>query len=418
MSLGTPGYHPRILDRELVLRLESVGAVVIEGAKGTGKTESARQVANSAAFLDTDSQVRHLLEIEPALVLEGARPRLIDEWQLAPELWNHVRRAVDDSKVPGQFILTGSATPVDDRTRHSGAGRFSRLRLRPLTFVETGDSAGAVSLAALFAGEPCQATVSDVPLTAVVQRVVKGGFPATLTLGLAAAKQFNSDYLDQISRVDIADDGRLDHDPVKVRSLLHSLARNIATEARVSTLLADLFEERTELARTSVYRYLDTLTRIFLLEEQPAWSTRLRSSATLRKAPKRHLVDVALAAAALNADEHRLLRDPHTLGLMFESSVYQNLLVYAAGIGAAPYHYRDSYGREIDIVLQAPNGDWLGVEVKLGAGQVDVAAANLLAIAEDIDAQRPTGLLVITATGYAYTRPDGVSVVPITLIGP
>lgn len=418
MSLGRPGYQSRILDRELALRLESVGAIVIEGAKGTGKTESARQVARSAVFLDTDSQVRHLLEIDPAVVLEGARPRLIDEWQLAPELWNHVRRAVDDSKVPGQFILTGSATPADDSTRHSGAGRFSRMRLRPLTFVETGDSAGAVSLAALFAGEPCQATVSDVPLAAVVERIVKGGFPATLPLSLAAAKQFNSDYLDQISRVDIEADGRLDHDPVKVRALLRSLARNVATEARVSTLIADLYEERTELARTSVYRYLDTLTRVFLLEEQPAWSTRLRSSATLRKAPKRHLVEVALAAAALNADEHRLRRDPLTLGLLFESSVYQNLLVYAAGTGAAPYHYRDSYGREIDIVLQAPGGAWLGVEVKLGAGQVEAAAANLLAIAGDVDAQPPTGLLVITATGYAYTRPDGVRVVPITLLGP
>ncbi|HRP48199.1 MAG TPA: DUF4143 domain-containing protein [Trueperaceae bacterium] len=411
-------YQPRILDARLRSRLQSSGAVVIEGAKGTGKTATASQVVNSSAYLDTDVQLRRLLDVDPALVLEGTRPRLLDEWQVAPELWNYVRRAVDEAGAPGQFVLTGSAVPLDDRTRHSGAGRFSRLRLRPLTMLETGHSTGAVSLAALIAGEPARAPANDLELIGLVERLVRGGFPGALRLTHEAARRFNSDYLDQMSRVDIASDGRLDHDPHKVSALLRSIARNTATEARTATLASDLSGGEGPLARATIDRYLDSLRRVFLLEEQPAWSPALRSSATLRKAPKRHLVDVALAAAALNSDAPRLLRDPNTLGFAFESFVYQHLLAYGAELDATVYHYRDSNGLEADAILQTPSGDWLALEVKLGANQIDAAALNLQRVSETVATSPPTALVVITPTGYAYQRADGVNVVPLSLLGP
>lgn|SRR5690554_164577 len=411
-------YLPRIIDSELLSRMRSSGAVVIEGAKGTGKTATASQVAASSAYLDTDVQLRRLLEIDPALVLDGARPRLLDEWQVAPELWNYVRRAVDEAGAPGQFVLTGSAVPVDDRTRHSGAGRFSRLRLRPLTMFESGHSPGLVSLAALFAGEPARASATDLELPGLVDRLVRGGLPGALKLTQEAARRFNIDYLDQMSRVDIGGDGRLDHDPHKVSALLRSIARNTASEARIATLASDLSGDEGGFARTTIDRYLDSLRRVFLLEEQPAWLPALRSSAVLRKAPKRHLVDAALAVAALNSDARRLMKDPNTLGLVFESFVYQHLLVYGAELGATVYHYRDSNGLEADAVLQSSSGDWMAFEMKLGVGQVDAAARNLLRLRDTVAADPPVALVVITATGYAYLRPDGVSVVPISLLGP
>src|SRR5690606_25269649 len=249
-------YQPRILDQTLTSRLAAAGAVVVEGARGTGKTATAMQRAASFALLDTDIDLRRLVDIDPKLVLEGARPRLLDEWQVAPQLWNYVRRAVDDARLPGQFILTGSAVPADDSTRHSGAGRFSRLRLRTLTLYETGHSPGTVSSAALLAGEPAAAAPSDLDLRDLVARMVRGGFPGSLGLSQADARRFNLDYLDQMSRLDVESDGRIDHDPIRVSALLRSLARNTATEARVSTLVADLAGEDGSASRGAIESYL------------------------------------------------------------------------------------------------------------------------------------------------------------------
>lgn len=411
-------YRPRILDGSLDVRLASAGAVVIEGAKGTGKTATAMQRAASFAYLDTDLDLKRLLDIDPALVLEGQRPRLLDEWQVVPHIWNYVRRAVDEARTPGQFILTGSALPVDDRTRHSGAGRFSRLRMRTLTMYETGHSPGSVSLAALMAGEPPRAPATDLDLPGLVTRLVQGGFPGSLNLKQHEARRFNTDYLDQVSRLDVESDGRLDHDPNRVSALLRSLARNTATEARIATLVADLAGEEGRASRSTIDAYLTSLRRVFILEEQPAWAPSLRSAVTLRKSPKRHLVDVALAAAALNAEEDRLLRDPNTLGLLFESFVHQHLLTYSGDLDATLFHYRDSNGLEVDAVIQTRAGDWMALEVKLGAGQVDAAAQNLLKVRDLVTESSPAALVVVTPTGFAYTRPDGVRVVPLSLLGP
>lgn len=283
---------------------------------------------------------------------------------------------------------------------------------------ETGDSPGTVSLRSLLAGEAARAPATDMDLRGLVARMVRGGFPGAVDLPHAAAVRFNSDYLDQISRVDIDFDDRLDHDPAKVSTLLRSLARNTATEARVATLVSDVAGADGGPSRSTVERYLASLRKVFILEEQPAWSPGIRSAAVLRTAPKRHLVDVCLAAAALNVDETRLMRDLNTLGLFFESFVHQHLLAYAAVVDAHVFHYRDSNGLEVDAVIQTRAGDWVAAEVKLGPGQVDAAAERLLKLAKLVDGQPAAGLVVIVPTGFAYTRQDGVRVVPLSLLGP
>lgn len=414
----TLDYIPRLIDAQLQKRLGSAGAVVLEGAKGTGKTETARQLAQSAAYLDTDEHIRQLLEVDPKLVLAGEKPRLLDEWQVAPQLWNYVRRAVDDSHQYGEFILTGSAQPLDNQTRHSGAGRFSRLRMRPFTLLELGEAKVAVSLADLFSGRPVQSTTPQGDLEKIVERMVHGGYPGALHLSLPDAIQFNRDYLDQISRVSISEGDRLDHDPRRVLVLLHAVARNVATEVSVSTLAKDSSNIGFNLAHNTIARYLDSLSRIFILEEQPAWAPAIRSRARLRSAPKYHLADVALAIAGVGAGVEQLFADLNTLGLMFESFVFQHLVVYGAINNVTVHHYRDSNGLEADAILQRLDGSWIAIEVKLGIGQINQAAESLLKLRDLVKGKPPAALVVIVPHGYAYKRPDGVSVVPLTLLGP
>lgn len=414
-------YVRRIVDAQLAQRLDSVGAVLIEGAKATGKTETGLRACSSHAFLDTDQTARKLVELDPALLLDGPTPRLLDEWQLAPELWNFVRRAVDERSRPGQFILTGSASPADDHTRHSGAGRFSRLRMRPLSMAETGESDASVSLADLLVGRTVKGVNTGLGLDGVAKRLVHGGWPAALGTNEKVSRRYAIDYLDQVSRVDIGSAGGRSHDPVRVASLLRSLARNTACEVSVSTLATDAGRGNAALHRDTVASYLGALERIFILEQQPAWSTHLRSRATLRGAPKRHLVDTSLSAAALGVTTERLIRDPKTFGVLFESLVYQQLLVYGQPLDAAVSHYRDSNGVEVDAIVGSFDGSWAAFEVKLSPNSIDAGARSLLRFVEQLDTERvgrPAALGVITATGYGYRRADGIMVIPIGALGP
>lgn len=414
-------YVARIVDALLAERLASVGAVLIEGARATGKTETGLRSSSSHVFLDTDQNARRLVELDPALLLDGSTPRLLDEWQLAPELWNFVRRAVDQRARPGQFILTGSATPADDHTRHSGAGRFSRLRMRPLSMAETGDSDSTVSLADLLMGQTPKGVASELSLQAVARRIVHGGWPSTLGSEDKVARRFAVDYLDQVSRVDVGGAGKDRHDPTRVASLLRSLARNAASEVSVSTLAADAGGAHSPLHRDTVARYLDALERIFILEQQPAWPTHLRSKAVLRGAPKRHLVDTSLCAAALGVNAERLVLDPQTFGILFESLVFAQLQIYSQPLDGVVSHYRDSNGAEVDSIVSTSDGSWAAFEVKLSPNSIDAAARSLLRFVNQVDTGRvgqPKTLGVITATGYGYRRADGIVVIPIGALGP
>ena len=407
-------YRARLADHELRQRLGAAGAVVIEGPKACGKTATARQAAASEVLLDVDANARRAVAIDPALVLAGAAPRLIDEWQTEPAIWNHVRRAVDDRARPGQFILTGSAVPADDITRHTGAGRLTRLRLRPMSLFETGRSSGAVSLRALLAGAAPRSAESALSIEELAGQVCRGGWPGNLQRSVNQALQANRAYLDEIRRVDV---GRVDEtrrDPAKVGDLLRSFARNVATYAAASTMAADLNNHTAD-------AYLTALERLMIVEDQPAWAPHLRSRSRLRGAPKRHFVDPSLAVAALRADPDRLLRDLAWFGFLFESLVVRDLRVYAQHRDAEVLQYRDNTGLEVDAIVQAADGTWAAFEVKLGAGMIDAAAATLLRFAKRVDPARsraPAALAVIVAGGYGYVRGDGIGVIPIGALGP
>lgn len=415
-------YRRRIVDALLADRLASAGAVLIEGPKACGKTRTAEQAAASAVYLDRDEASLQALQVDPALVMTGDVPQLIDEWQLdGTRVWNHVRAEVDTRGALGQFILTGSAVPDDDVRRHSGAGRFARLAMRPMSLIESGESTGAMSLKALLAGDRPTAPADPVPIQRTAELVVRGGWPLNLQLAATDAAAANRDYLRTIADIDLPRLAGQRRDPVRITRFIQALARNTAMEHVVARLAAEANSDDTSLSRLSAHEYQESLTRLMLLEVQPAWSPHLRSRARLRERPRTHLVDPSLAAAALDATPAKLVKDLNTLGLLFESLVVRDVRVYADAADAAVYHYRDSDDLEVDIVVEARDGTWSAFEVKLGAGQVDQAAASLLKFAAKVDTDKvgaPAVLGVITANGYGFTRPDGVVTIPIGALGP
>jgi predicted AAA+ superfamily ATPase len=414
-------YQPRVVDEELATHLGATGAVVVEGPKACGKTATARRIAASEVLLDVDADARLAALVDPALVLDGATPRLIDEWQLEPALWNHVRRAVDDRQRPGQFILTGSAVPADDITRHTGAGRITRLRMRPMTLFELGKSSGDVSLARLIDAESARSPDPGLTVADLAREIALGGWPGFRDLAPAHALRAVRDYLDEIRRVDVPSVSGTRRDPNKVGQLLRSLARNTATYATATTLARDAGGADGPLKDDTAREYLDVLARLMIVEDQPAWAPHLRSRYVLRRAAKRHFVDPSLAVAALRATPERLLHDLKLLGFLFESLVVRDLRVYAQASDAQVLQYRDSNGLEVDAIVQAEDGRWAAFEIKLGSGLLEEGAANLNKFVRQIDTDKcgsPSTLGVITATGYGYVRDDGINVIPIGALRP
>lgn len=416
------GYLPRFADDELAVRLGATGAVLIEGPRGCGKTETALRAARSAVRLDRDEQARATGLVDPALLLDGPRPRLIDEWQLVPRVWNQVRSDVDDHPdETGRFILTGSSVPVDDETRHSGSLRFTRLRMRPMSLAESGQSTGDVSLAALFDGESPRAGDPGLTIRDLVERIAVGGWPALIGRSVDDALVALRGYLDETRRADLLRLDGVRRDPENVERVLRSLARHVATSASARSIAADIGGADGPIDYHTVLEYTNALTRLFVIEDLPAWSPALRSRSALRAAPTRHFVDPSLAVAALGTGPQRLLQDVETLGLLFESLVVRDLRIYAQTIDANVLHYREDSGLEADAIVQRRDGKWAAFEVKLGQAAVDDAAKSLLRVAERVDAGRhgpPAALAVITGWGYAYRRPDGVAVIPVGALAP
>ena len=421
-STLTPiGYQPRIAESAVAEALSYMPTVVIEGPRGCGKTWLARHFARSEVLFDQDIDARTSVSAAPGRILQGEEPRLLDEWQLAPEVWNQVRHASDEGRGSGRFILTGSSSPPDDVTRHSGAGRISRVRLRPMSLLETGESAGEVSLKDLFAGQPVAVARPEVPFEDIVDAVCRGGWPRLLGEPVQTCQLFLNDYLDEICRTDITAVDGVVRDPIRLRRLLESLGRNVATTAAFTTLAQDINGE-TGVDRETVSEYVRSLARLYVVEDVPHWRTHLRSKATLRKSPKRHFVDPSLAAAALGATPDRLIRELKTFGFLFESLVVRDLRIYGQRSDAAVYHYRDSDELEADAIVEARDGRWLAVEAELGGQEwIEEAARSLLRLRDKVNTDRvgePSKLLIITATGYGYDRPDGTTVLPITALGP
>lgn len=414
-------YTARVVDTVLERRLRSAPAVLVEGVRACGKTTTARRRAASEVLLERSIASVSLASLGSLAVLEGAVPRLVDEWQLVPDIWDMVRRECDRRSSPGQFILTGSADPPLGATQHSGAGRVARVRMRPMSLFESGLSTGEVSLQRLFDGQDCSAPTPQVELGDIAGAVCRGGWPLCQQMDSEDAQDFIVDYLEELATVEVAAVDGPRRNPIGIARMLASLARNISTEATLTTLAADTGGARPVDTRTAA-AYLAVLEHLFVVEDVPAWSPKLRSRSRLRGASKRQLADPSLAAAAMDADRARLLGDLETLGFLFESLCIRDLRVYGQPLRATVSHYRDNTGLEIDAIIHKRNGDWIAAEVKLGGrAAVDAAAASLKKLRDRIDPDvtgAPQRLVVITSGGYAYERTDGVCVVPITALGP
>lgn len=422
-SLTPAGYRDRIAETNAARILRTARALLIEGPKGCGKTWLAKRFAHSEALLEQDPAAFALAQAEPHRILDGANPRLIDEWQRVPALWGAVRGACDARAEAGQFILTGSATPSDDLTRHSGALRIQRLALRTMSLAERGLSTQEVSLTGLLRGERAEAGPSGHGVSEAVDALCRGGWPG-LDDGMPVRDVIAAlrSYLEDIARTDIRQVNGVAHDPVRVQALLRSLARNVGTAASLNKLAAET-SAAAPLSRHSARAYLDALERLHVLEPLMAWPTHLRSRSPLLSSPRHHFTDPSLAVAALRAQPERLLADPEALGLLFESLVIRDLRIYAQAAGAEVFAFRDAAGSEVDAIVDAGDGRWLAVEVKLGGSeQIEQAAQSLRTARGKIDESKmgqAAKLVVVTAAdGYSYERRDGVSVVPLFALGP
>lgn len=409
-------YKLRLIDQEIAQLIEGNGLVLIEGPRACGKTATTRRHSASYVKLDTDETALKLARLDPKELLQGEMPRGIDEWQLAPKLWNFARDEIDALASNARYIFTGSAVPRDDETRHSGAGRADRLRMRPMSLFESGDSTGEISLNSLASGEKMpRSSQRDFPLKDLIKTVCRGGWPGLLDLSLESVQRRLRGYMGEVARVDIQNVGTSTHDPIRVTAALASLARHTATEASLNTILSDVGKEGPT-SENTLRSYLKNLERIFVLEPLPTWPTHLRSKDVVRQAPKWHYVDPSLAVAAVGAKPATLLNDLNFFGFLFESLVIRDLRIYSQVDEGKVWHYRDSSGLEVDAIVSYDYGQWAAIEVKLGFNQVDAAAANLLKFASKVDDSKmgkPGALIVVVPGGWAYTREDGVHVVPI-----
>ena len=416
--METVNYYPRICDQVLSRKLQLTGATLVVGPKWCGKTETALQAARSVIYIQYDPQYKETGKLMPSLLLEGETPRLIDEWQEVPELWNAVRHSVDQRKKQGQFILTGSATPRDEVLAHSGIGRISRIQMRPMSLYESKESTGSVSLKALFEGEQEIAAVSSMDIPQLAFSICRGGWPGAVTLP-AGSEMLAREYTDMLVEADIRNLDGIERNPHRVRQVLRSLARNISTLTTANTILADVRANDITINERTLDNYLNAMRRLFVVEDVPAWSPSVRSKTTIRTSVKRQLADPSIATAVMRVDTAGLLHDLNTFGFLFESLCTRDLRVYAQSNDGEIFHYRDKDQLEIDLIISLNDGRWAAIEVKLGEHQADEAAANLIQLKNKVDTSRigePSFLMVLTGGKFAYQRKDGVMVVPLACL--
>lgn len=412
-------YLQRICDKLLTSELKASGAVLIEGAKWCGKTSTAQQAARSSLYMqDPDKTSSYLAaaDTKPSLLLNGETPKLIDEWQMAPVLWDAVRFEVDKRNKPGQFILTGSAVPSDNLVAHTGTGRISRLLMRPMSLWESEDSNGSISLKELFDKNTDISATSNLSIEKIAFLICRGGWPASVSQENESALKMATNYVESVINMDVQRVDGVEKNPERVRMLLRSLARNISTMASGQTIMADMESNDIGISEKTLSSYLNALRRIFVIEDTPAWMPSLRSKTAIRTSPKRNFVDPSIATAVMRTNPSGLLNDFETFGFMFESLCTRDMRIYAQANDGAVFHYRDKNELESDMIISLRDGRWAPVEVKLGNKQIDEAAKNLLSLQSKINTEKmgkPSFLMVITGGEFAYTRDDGVLVVPI-----
>jgi len=414
-------YYPRIADKILEEALESAGAVLIEGPKWSGKTWTAAKKSKSILYMqDPDTRESNIqaASVKPSLLLKGEKPRLIDEWQVAPVLWDSVRHEVDMRGEEGQFILTGSATPIiDKQISHTGTGRFSRIKMRPMSLFESNESTGEISLKELFEKYNNIGLTSNIEIEGIAKAIVRGGWPASVTSKPKSASKRAQDYVNSIVQFDVSRVDGIEKNPNKMFALLRSLSRNISTEANYSVLIKDMEGgENESITRPTIQSYLNVLQRLFVVEDLEAWNPSIRSATPLRVSPKRQFVDPSIATATLGITHEHLLLDFNTFGYLFESLCIRDLRIYAEALGGKVSHYRDKSGLECDVIVVLRDGRWGAVEIKLGSNEFDKAAKNLRKLSEVIDHKKmnkPSFLMILTGTKFGYKRDDGVLIVPI-----
>lgn len=399
-----------------------MGAILVDGPKAVGKTRTATQVASTIYRMDLDSNARTTLLTNPSQLFNQPTPILFDEWQETPDLWNHVRHAVDDSDGKGLYLLTGSSRPRDSARMHSGAGRIGRLRMRPMSLFESGHSSGEVSLAEILDGQAIKGgTPATMTIPELIERIVIGGWPETIELSERQARTWLSGYLRAVAEVDVPALGPR-RNPGNIARLLASLGRVVGGTINRSATAIEVGGQNGPIDDRTLGNYLDALDRLMLVEPLAPWSPHMRSRARLRATPVHHFVDPSIGTAALGVGSGELLADLEATGFHFESLALRDLRVYAQSLGGAFSSWRDTKsGAEVDAILELPSGRWAAFEFKLGEGAADEAAASLLRFASKVDVDRhgkPLALVVITGGRFAYRRPDGVTVLPITVLGP
>lgn len=420
-------YLPRITDKLLDERLKAKGAILIEGPKWCGKTTSAKEFAKSFIAMDEPDktkQYKQMAELNPSVLLEGETPRLVDEWQLAPNLWNAVRYEVDKRDDFGQFILTGSAVPAEfDASMHSGTGRISRLYMRTMSLYESKDSDGAVSLSNLFDDKEISCA-NHKTLDDIAFLICRGGWPISIKLDGKASLFQAIDYFDSVVKNDISRVDSVKRDVEKAKSLLRSYARHVGSQAPLETIRKDILANQADtFDQVTLYSYIDALKKIFVIEDAPAWNPNIRSKTAIRSTDTRYFIDPSIATAALGIGPKDLIQDLNTMGLLFENLAVRDLRIYSELLDGSVYHYRDKSGLECDAVIHLRNGSYGLVEIKLGGDKlIEEGAQTLKTLSDLIDTnsmKKPSFMMVLCAQApFAYKRNDGVYVVPITSLRP
>lgn len=412
-------YIPRIVDNILQNKLEYIGAVLIEGCKWCGKSTTARQFAKSyIEFQDPDKKMQYdkTNQTKPSLFLAGDKPRLFDEWQMYPVVWDSIRMDVDHTGLKGQYILTGSARPLEDSVMHSGTGRISKLLMRPMSLYESGESNGAVSLKNIINGTDIEG-VSPLDFDSLLNAMIRGGWPETLNIVGDNKFKIAKDYVKSLLNEEIKSIDGVERNASKMNSVLKSLSRNISTSTSKTTILEDVkIEFSKEISRPTLDDYLNTLEKLYILEYVPATNLNLRSKTPLRVSPKLELVDPSLAIAALNLKREDLIKDLNFTGFIFENLCIRDLKIYTDAIDARLSYYRDKNDFEVDCILETSEGKWGAIEIKLGAGEIPTAVENLTKFKEKVDTDKygePSFLMVLTGADYSYKREDGIYVVSI-----
>lgn len=414
-------YYDRFIEKTIEKKLKSSGAVVIEGPKFCGKTTTALRYGKSEIRLNTVQSIE-LAKLEPKNVLNGQTPRVIDEWQTVPEIWNEVKAWIDENSTFGQFVMTGSSTPADkSKIYHSGAGRITTVRMRPMSLSESKESHDSVSLKEIFENPKMDVfdENKDSSLEKIAFYLCRGGWPLSVLSDNDIALDVTRNYYEGLFNFEYSENEKFrNKKPELMRMITRSYARNISTEAPMKTIQADVISSNSRtLDNKTLDDYIDALNDLFIIEDISAWNPNLRSKAAIRTTPTRHFVDTSIATSVLGITPADLLQDLNTFGLFFEDMAVRDLIVYASCIGAAVKHYRDSSGLECDAIVHFENGKWAAIEIKLGGERlIEEGAKNLEKLRAVVDNDKLAFRMILTATGPAYRRKDGILVVPINCL--